>query len=401
MQPPRNRLGKPPLRRAVQAAGAAIGVVFWLALAPTALGGSSTYVTTYGTSMEPAIHRGDLAIVRAEPSYRVGDIVAYRSDSLHTTVLHRIIGRNGARFVLKGDNNTWVDTDQPSTIELVGKMDIRLPGFGKHVQRVASPSGVAALATITALPAARKGRRRRRRNTDNNAKLKTRAPGRPIWPHVEPKLLVGTAIAAAALAFAFTRPSTIHTTSDLPFDDRGEFSYTGAAPGAGAVYQADQVSSGQPIFLNLVDRLDIGFTYRVSSTVPIIAKGDLSLSGELADANGWTYPIDLAPPVHFEGSDAHASGTLDLNQLQTTIAGMENATGIKRDSYTILIKASTNRELHRNHEVTAGVFETNLTFRLDELEMQLVSPGGDTLTPSQGGLLSLPLERENHIAFIG
>ena len=47
------------------------------------------------------------------------------------------------------------------------------------------------------------------------------------------------------------------------------------------------------------------------------------------------------------------------------------------------------------------MFETNLTFRLDELEMQLVSPGGDTLTPSQGGLLSLPLERENHIAFIG
>lgn len=396
------QLTRTPLRHALRVVGAALGVVFWLALAPTALGGSSTYVTTYGTSMEPALHQGDLAIVRAQPSYRVGDIVAYRSSSLRAIVLHRIIGRDGERFVFKGDNNTWVDTDQPSARALVGKMEMRLPGFGKHVQRVASPSGVATLATLTALPAAGKGRRRRRRNTETNkAKVKTPARGRPIWAHVEPKLLMATAVAVGALAFAFTRPSTMHTTSDLPFDDHGEFSYTGAAPGAGAVYQADRVSSGQPIFLNLVDRVDIGFTYRVSSTVPIVAKGDLSLSGAVADANGWTYPFDLANPVHFEGSEAHVTGTLDLSDLRTTIAGMETATGVKRDFYTVLIKATINRKLQRKAAVTTGVFATNLVFRLDELEMQLVEPGGDTLTPSQGGLLSLPLERENRIAFVG
>lgn len=391
-----------PLRRALPVVGAVFGVVFWLALAPTQLGGSSTYVTTYGTSMEPALHRGDLAIVRAQSSYRVGDIVAYRSASLHTIVLHRIIGRDGERFVFKGDNNTWVDTDRPSAEALVGKMEMRFPGFGTHVQRVASPPGVATLATIAVLPVAGKGRQRRRRHTNRDqAKPEKRARRRPIWGHVDPKLLIATAVTAAALAFAFTRSPKVHTTSDLPFNERGEFSYTGAAPGAGVVYQADEVSSGQPIFLNLVDRVDIGFTYRLSSAVPLLATGDLSFSGEVADANGWTYPFHLANRVYFEGSDARATGTLNLQELRTAIDTMENATGVKRDFYTVLIEAAVDRKLHRYDTVTTGVFATSLVFRLDELEMQLVAPERDTLTPTQGGLLSVPLTRDNHIAFVG
>ncbi len=399
---PWRRLTRSPLRRAFSIVGAALGVVCWLALAPTALGGSSTYVTTYGTSMEPTLHRGDLAIVRAQPSYRVGDVVAYRSDSLHTIVLHRIIGRDGDQFVFKGDNNTWIDTDRPSVTALIGTMEMRLPGLGNHVQRAAAPSGVATLAGVAVLPVATKGRRRRRRNNEAGpAKPVKPARSWPMWGHVEPRLLVATAVALGALAFAFTRPSTTHTTSDLPFDDRGEFFYTGAAPGGTAVYQADQVSSGQPIFLNLVDRVDIGFTYRASSAVPLVAAGDLSLSGTVMDADGWTYPFDLADPTHFEGSEAHTSGTLDLSDLRATIAGMESATGIKRDVYTVLVEASVDREVHRNDAASAGVFAAKLEFKLDDLEMYLAVPGGDTLAPSQGGLLSVPLERDNNIDVLG
>src|SRR4051812_39193182 len=92
---PWRSLTRSPLRRAFSVVGAALAIVLWLGLAPSALGGSSTYVTTYGISMEPVLHKGDLAIVRAQPSYHVGDIVAYNSASLHTIVLHRIIAREG------------------------------------------------------------------------------------------------------------------------------------------------------------------------------------------------------------------------------------------------------------------------------------------------------------------
>ena len=211
---PWRSLTRSPLRRALFILGAALGVVGWLALAPTALGGSSTYVTTYGTSMEPALHRGDLAIVRAQPSYSVGDVVAYRSESLHTIVLHRIIGRDGDRFVFKGDNNTWVDSDHPPASALVGKMETRLPGFGTHVQRAASPPGLATLGALAVLPVATKRGRSRRRRRDDGSGEPLRAPRRrPSLGHVTPPLLVVTALVFGALAFAFTRPVTVHTTA--------------------------------------------------------------------------------------------------------------------------------------------------------------------------------------------
>ena len=55
---------------------------FW----PTALGGGTTYVSTHGSSMEPRFSTGDLAILRPAGSYEVGDVVAYRSESLDTIV---------------------------------------------------------------------------------------------------------------------------------------------------------------------------------------------------------------------------------------------------------------------------------------------------------------------------
>ena len=167
------------------------------------------------------------------------------------------------------------------------------------------------------------------------------------------------------------------------------------------MYQAERVSSGQPIFLNLVDRVDVGFSYQASSLVPLIARGDLALSATVSDADGWTYPLDLAAPVHFEGSEAHASGTLNLHDLRATIANMEAATGVKRDFYTVLVSASVNRELHRNDSVVSGVFATNLEFKLDATEMHLAAPGGSALTPSQGGLLSVPRQAENQLNVLG
>ena len=64
--------------------------------------------------MEPKFHTGDLAIVKPVNRYRVGDIAVYQSRTLHTLVMHRIVGREGAHYVFKGDNNSWTDKDRPT-----------------------------------------------------------------------------------------------------------------------------------------------------------------------------------------------------------------------------------------------------------------------------------------------
>src|SRR4051812_49977795 len=95
-------------------AGALLLVVLYAGAAvwPTALGGSTTYVTTHGSSMEPSFHQGDLALVRQANHYDVGDVVAYRSATLKgTTILHRIIAQGPEGYTFRGDNNGFEDPD--------------------------------------------------------------------------------------------------------------------------------------------------------------------------------------------------------------------------------------------------------------------------------------------------
>ncbi len=110
--------------------------VIAFALWPTRLGGATTYVIVKGTSMEPKFHTGDLAVVRQQDHYNVGDIVAYRipkgTAGAGQMVIHRIIGRHHGGYLLQGDNRTTADTWNPTDDEVVGRfrMLIPIPGAG-------------------------------------------------------------------------------------------------------------------------------------------------------------------------------------------------------------------------------------------------------------------------------
>ncbi|MBI3073905.1 MAG: S24/S26 family peptidase [Deltaproteobacteria bacterium] len=67
--------------------------------------GDRTSIVVAGTSMEPWIRQGDRVwlepLARGELSFRVGDVVLIADDRIRQ--LHRIIGIDGAGFVVKGD----------------------------------------------------------------------------------------------------------------------------------------------------------------------------------------------------------------------------------------------------------------------------------------------------------
>ena len=89
--------------------------------------------------MEPHFHSGDLALVRSQSSYHVGEIVAYHSNAFHTIVLHRIVGRAGDRYVFKGDNNNFVDFEHPARSQLIGALWLHVPGVGARLESLRSP----------------------------------------------------------------------------------------------------------------------------------------------------------------------------------------------------------------------------------------------------------------------
>src|SRR3954451_4255096 len=151
------------IRRLSSAAlGAALLSVLWLLFAPTSIGGSANWVTTDGVSMQPRFHSGDLAIVRTTPSYHVGEVVAYRSAMLHTIVLHRIIGRDGDRYLFKGDNNGFVDPEHPTRGQLIGRLWLHVPRAGVPLAKLRAPGLVALLIGLGVLGSVGVRKRRRR-----------------------------------------------------------------------------------------------------------------------------------------------------------------------------------------------------------------------------------------------
>ena len=140
----------------------------WLFLGPTQLGGSTSYAVIVGTSMEPMLHRGDLAVIREESTYRAGDVVLYEAAELGSNVLHRIVRVQDGRFVLKGDNNDFLDSEQPTEEQIVGKLWLSAPQVGRVTGWLNEPSHAAllvGLATLLALAGgAGAGAARRRRS---------------------------------------------------------------------------------------------------------------------------------------------------------------------------------------------------------------------------------------------
>lgn len=110
-------------------AAVTLGLPLLVVFGPRELGGASSYIVISGNSMEPTYHRGDLVIVRERAEYHEGDIVVYRHP-LIGRVIHRVIGREGSRYVLQGDNNKFVDAFRPGAGDTIGEAVVHVPQVG-------------------------------------------------------------------------------------------------------------------------------------------------------------------------------------------------------------------------------------------------------------------------------
>lgn len=114
-------------------------IIFFLMFAPPQLGGSVTYVVVDGNSMAPDFHLGDLLLVREKQAYSVGDAVVYQNAEMGSYVFHRIVGTDLGRYVLKGDNNSWLDSYLPVHDEIVGELWFHIPKLGLAIEWMRAP----------------------------------------------------------------------------------------------------------------------------------------------------------------------------------------------------------------------------------------------------------------------
>lgn len=105
---------------------------------PSFLGGDVTYITVRGVSMEPTLSTGDLAVVRKQDSYSVGDTVAFHAGG--SIVIHRIVrGSAEEGYIVQGDNKELPDLWRPMGEDILGRMWFSIPWGGRVLAFLRQP----------------------------------------------------------------------------------------------------------------------------------------------------------------------------------------------------------------------------------------------------------------------
>lgn len=364
-----------------------VGAVWWF-FAPPQLGGRTSYAVTFGSSMEPHFHHGDLVVLRQRSSYAVGDVVAYYSHDLRKNVLHRIIAIHDGRYTFKGDNNNFVDPEHPTEADLVGAEWMHLPRAGNWLSALHKPVDAAIAAGLAVLLLLLGGgstaSHRRRGKATPGPRLRA-AAGRltPGAGFTVAALGAGAVVAASAIgALAYTRPLHRSFVWANLYVQHGTFGYS-APVQAGAAYQRPQLAGGEPVFVRLVHRLPVSFRYRLEATRPGHVTGTLAFDAVLADDAGWRYAIPLAPTRQFTATSSVARGVLDLGRLEQVIGAFERETGEHNTLYHVSLAAHVSVRGTVADRPLDATFAPTLAFNLDQVRLTMAT--GAALRHAQGG----------------
>ncbi len=362
-------------------------VLAWSFLAPTQLGGGTSYAIIVGNSMEPGLRRGDLAVVRAQESYRPGDVVLYDSHDLGTKVLHRIVRVDGGRFVFKGDNNSFLDPERPTQAQLLGTLWVRAPAVGRAAVWLREPPHSAllvGLVTLIALgggfgtgAAVRRASRppRMRVARSSSPRVSADLPGPVVTT-----LAVGILGCVILAVVSFGRPLTRVETVEAAYAHQGRFEYGAAVPRS-PVYPDGHVDTGEPVFLRLVPRLRVSFTYALESQQPVDARGTIALDARLSDGRGWERVLPLATEQRFRSGEATASGVLDLDWIERIVEDVRDLTGSAQTAYTVAVLPRVQVDGTVGPERVDTTFAPTLTFDFGDLRLQPSFDAGEGIGP--------------------
>ncbi|HLF79169.1 MAG TPA: DUF5305 family protein [Dehalococcoidia bacterium] len=337
-------------------------------LRPTFLRGGTGYIIVAGHSMEPTLWTGDLVITRQQANYEVGNIVAFRVEG--GNVIHRIVGGDGvAGFDMQGDNNGWRDQWRPTNREIIGKQWLEIDGAGSHLQRLKEPrwfaTVMAGMASFTIIGGnevrkRRRGGRQMLRRLHGNDNQGPGAGGNgplagPPWAIAGLGVTAVLALAFGVGAFVALRTPETKTrmVDQAKWEQTGAFDYAFVtAPstlypsGVVGPVSAAPVVNGKPadvapppVYTKGARKLDLGFSYALTSNLPPVLQGELSadLQIKAQGEGGWTKTQALLPPTPFEGAKTEARLAVDFAPIQALIETIEKETGFVPSGYDLVV----------------------------------------------------------------
>jgi signal peptidase I len=342
-------------------------------------------VVTDGASMLPSHRAGDFVVVARTGGYEVGQVVAYRDDSSGKIVLHRIVGGDATAFDMRGDNNTSIDPTHPAAEDLLGREVLHVPRVGVAFR---TPAGIGLVLGVLVLVggALVSGRRRSAPSATTPSEAGSAAPtaahiGRPGRPGGRRSIVVRVALVVLDLAVVGGVAATFvirpHTVEPTPAPTHtGSLSYATSVP-VDEVYPTGEVDTGDPVFLQLVDRLDIVFRYRTEA--PAGTTASARVRAELTDGSGWSRTFDVAALTPVLGDSLELTGSLDLAGMRSLVERVTAATGMPAGPLGIVVIADVDVDVDGH----LSSFRTELPLQLNQLvlrtsaDVELVDADGD------------------------
>jgi signal peptidase I len=391
----------------------------WLAFAPTQAGGLASYVIIIGQSMEPEFHIGDLVIVHQEAAYHKGDAVAYKNPELNGFVFHRIIGQSLGQFSLQGDNNSWIDTYQPTSREILGKLWVHIPNGGFYIQKIRNPvmmafiAGILGIVLASSLFTEKKDKKAMNKKPSsewfsfrpkNSGGAGNSTPGMQWGGMLENSFFILGLIAFVSLLLAgisFTRPATVTVDADIPYGQLGFFSYSAIAPQN--IYDANSLKSGDPVFTKLTCVLDVGFRYTLVTPQSEAIAGTYQLTASVTEpSTGWQRSIPLQKETAFSGTEFETSARVNLCEIDELTQFMEANTEFHPSTYIIQVQPKVKVTGLISSQAFDDEFDPALGFTYDRIVYRLMAKEGQNpLNPSSAGVLTEKRSQPGVVSFLG
>jgi len=380
-----------------------ICLMLWVGFGPIQLGGPVSYVIISGNSMEPEFQVGDLVLARRESFYQLNDQVVYNHPKVGY-VFHRIIDQNQGRFTLKGDNNEWLDSHQPTPEDILGKFWFKIPGASDWITALRKPINFTGLAVIiTAIIGSiflipEKGSGRKKKGPGRIMEKKNRPPSSGDYRQEILFILGILALAALALGLiAFTRPLTMEIVDDIFYSHQGDFTYTASSePG---IYDPAGIKTGDPIYPRLACQVEMDFEYkffspRMTSAEKNDLTGTFSLRAVVIDPDSWNRSQQLISDYHFSGSSTRADSSVNICRILNMVREKEAKTGAEVRWYTLKIIPEVQISGKLAGIDFEDTYQPEINFNLSETVLRKLD-GEDGFQLSQEGLLPNTTEIEN------
>jgi EAL domain-containing protein (putative c-di-GMP-specific phosphodiesterase class I) len=375
-------------------------------------------------------------------------VVAYKNADIDRFVIHRIIDIQRGRFLLQGDNNSWVDQYEPVSQEVLGKLWLHLPKFGLYMQKLREPFFMAFFAGLIGSMVAgtlfvskqreKKSMEENSKKTELNIRKHLATLGQkinfekfrekfnsrhsddteiilsgesPEQDNPQRKNMLETFFfALAAVAFlslmlgilSFTRPATQTVSDDVDYQHLGFFSYSASAPAG--VYDSTTINSGEPIFPALTCSVNMTFNYTLVAASAENIAGSYELTAYLTHPqSGWQRTLPLQERSPFNGATFNTQADLNLCEIVRLIESVEEITAARQGSYLL----SVNPQVQVTGLVEGRTLETSfdprISFQYDRTQFYLAGQGddGDPLKPSETSFLHNVKEIPNTLSFFG